>query len=261
MRKKEKQRNFTILIISILLIIILLGTLLLTAGSDNDDTKTSKKIVRHEDVITEENDTTPENTTSGNSAQAAENVFQPIYTSAGIVIEEVKSYAGKYLEDGSDEIVSNVMALQVKNETEESIQLADMSVADAEGNNYEFRITTLLPGQEMLILENNRVAYDETTEIVSAEITSLALFSEEPDLHENLFDIQTADNLITIKNISEETISAARVCYKNISGDIYIGGITYTVSIPELAPGESVDLPTRHFTEDASEVVFVTYAR
>ena len=269
MQKRRKKSNYSIFIILILLTICILAALLLIKDDDSAISENAENITQ--EVTADNKETSPESasktedsaesesSTGGESDVPAE--FQPIYTSAGIIIQEVKSYAGKYLEDGSDEVVSNVMSLLIKNDTEEAIQLADLSVADKAGNTYEFRITTLLPGQELLVLENNRAVYDATVELDSVDITSLALFSEEPSLHEDIFEIQGSDNLITIKNISEETISAARICYKNISGDIYIGGITYTVSIPQLLAGETLNMQTRHFTEDASEVVFLTYAK
>lgn len=269
MQKRRKKPNYSIFIILTLLILCLLAVLLLIKDDDSTISENAGNVTQ--EVTADDKETLPESASNSEESSESEpstelesgvtSEFQPIYTSAGIIIQEVKSYAGKYLEDGSDEIVSNVMALLVKNDTEESIQLADLSVADKAGNTYEFRITTLLPGQEMLVLENNRAIYDATVELDSVDITSLALFSETPSLHEDIFEIQGTDNLITIKNISEETISAARICYKNISSDIYIGGITYTVSIPQLLPGETLNMPTRHFTEDASEVVFVTYAK
>lgn len=190
-----------------------------------------------------------------------EEKFIPIKTTAGITILSAQSYAGKYIEDGSDEIVSNVMSLFVKNTGEKEIQLADFKVIDEDGNSYDFRLTTLLPDQEMIVLERNRKKYSEEVTLVSTEITNLAVFSESPSLQEDILVINGKQNLITVTNISKENIQAVRVCYKNIFDDIYMGGITYTVSIPELAPGQSVDLPTRHYTEDASEVVFVNYAK
>ena len=255
---KKKKLNFTIVIL--LLFCLFIG-LMFAKNKDSEKPETKKIYVRNDTVTPEDTETISEADAPEESEAEDTKTFQPVYTTAGIVIEEVKSYAGKYLEDGSDEIVSNVMALLVKNETEKSIQLADLTVTDNMSNTYEFRITTLLPRQELLVLESNRTAYEETVVIESAEVASLALFSEPPSLQEDVFEIQCSNNLITVKNISEETISAARICYKNISGDIYIGGITYTVSIPQLQPGESIQMPSRHYTEDTSEVVFVTYAK
>lgn len=187
--------------------------------------------------------------------------FHPLDTDAGITVLAVEGYDGKYVEDSSDESVSGVMALYVKNIDKKEIQLADLKVQDSEGNTYEFRITTLLPGQEMFVLEKNRAKYEDGMKIISASTVSLGVFAESPSLHEDVFEITTENNRIILKNISDEKVLAARVYYKNVLENIYIGGITYMASFQEILPGKSVELVTRHYTKDASEVVFVTYAK
>ena len=241
-------------------------------SEESETDKTEKDVVEEETSKNDAEEVTIEQTEENleeqeiveqetSTEEITESEFQPIETSAGITILAVQNYSGKYIEDGSDEIVSDVMSLYIKNNGEKAIQLADFKVFDEAGKSYEFRLTTLLPNQEMIILEKNREKYDGEVKVVSAEIINLAVFTEYPSLQEDIFEISGKQNLITVTNISEEEILTARVCYKNISDDIYIGGITYTVSVPELSPGQSVELPTKHYMEDGSQVVFVTYAK
>ena len=46
----------------------------------------------------------------------------------GLLVTKIGSYAGIYMEDGSDRIVSNMMMLLVKNTTGKDLQLARISV-------------------------------------------------------------------------------------------------------------------------------------
>lgn len=185
----------------------------------------------------------------------------PMDIGDGFTVLAVQSYDGKYIEDGSDEPVQNVMAAYVKNNGTRNIQLADFKLFDTNGKAYEFRLTTLLPGQEMIVLEKNRAGYDDKNIIVAAEVENFAVFSEDPHMCEDVLEIKIENNTFTVTNISDEKILAARICYKNIYEGIYLGGITYTSTIPEIAPGETVELATRHYSEGASKVAFVTYAK
>lgn len=190
-----------------------------------------------------------------------EGVIYPVDMGEGITLMAVQSYSGKFIEDGSDELVSEVMSLIVQNNGEKDVQLIDFKLVDQEGKTYQFRITTLMPGQTLIALENERASYKENVKIVSAEVEHFAEFSEKPQMAEDVFKIESQQNLIIVTNISDKKILAARVCYKNMIDGVYLGGITYTVSIPELLPGETVELSTKHYTKDTSQMVFVTYAK
>lgn len=201
---------------------------------------------------------------SGNTVSAENNTAavtaKEIDLGGDVFITEVKSFAGMYFEDGSDEIVSNVMMLMVENRGEENIQLADITAYDAAGNAYTFRITTLLPGSKVTVLEANRAEYSADKAIVSAEVTNLALFAKAPEMHEDVLEFTCSDHMVKVKNISGSSFAGGRVCYKNASGDIYIGGITYSLTIPALESGEETTLYATHFTEGASKLAFVSYA-
>ena len=51
-----------------------------------------------------------------------------------------------------------------------------------------------------------------------------------------------------------------KVFYKNKFKDKYIGGITYSGTIPALEKDEKIVLNSVHYFKDSSEVMFVTYA-
>lgn len=54
-------------------------------------------------------------------------------------------------------------------------------------------------------------------------------------------------------------MSQVYVYYKNASGDLLLGGITYRVGLTDLGPGETQSCYAGHFS-DGSRLLFVTYA-
>lgn len=82
---------------------------------------------------------------------------------------------------------------------------------------------------------------------------------ETVSLHEDLFDITTEQNTITVTNCGDSAVSQVYVYYKNASGDLLLGGITYRVGLTDLGPGETQSCYAGHFS-DGSRLLFVTYA-
>ena len=62
------------------------------------------------------------------------------------------------MEDGTDEVVSNVLMIVVRNTSERTLQYAEISLK-ADGKEAVFNISTLPPGEEMVALEKNRTEY------------------------------------------------------------------------------------------------------
>lgn len=63
----------------------------------------------------------------------------------GLRIERMDRYAGIYMEDGSNEVVQDVMMLQVRNTSEQDLQLARIRVHYADFT-AEFEVTNLPAG-------------------------------------------------------------------------------------------------------------------
>lgn len=178
----------------------------------------------------------------------------------GLYLLSVDPYSGPYVEDGSDEPVENVMAITVENQGDEPIQLSTVTLTAADGAEYSFTLTALPAGARVTVLEENRAAYKDGLEISGAVLSNVAGFNEPLSLHEELLSITASNQTLTIKNVSGQAFPGGRVCYKNVSNDGYLGGITYTVTIPAMAADEEVTLYAGHYTTGGSELLFVTYA-
>lgn len=176
----------------------------------------------------------------------------------GLEITAVGAYTGAYVEDGSNEVVSGVMMLTVHNGGEDAIQYGEIYL-ETDAGEAKFSLTTLLPGDTAVLLEQNRMAHENGT-ISSARTENVALFAEKPSLCEDKIEIGVLDGAINVKNISGEAIDGDVVIYyKNYSEGLYYGGITYRVRLEGGMEAEEIrQLMTEHFSAEGSRVVFVT---
>lgn len=213
-----------------------------------------------EETSNNTNDNTPDSTKEENDEQisgsSASQNKSPLILEGNIRICEIGKYIGSFVEDGSDEFVENVMMIVLENQGDQYIQLANVTV----NNQYMFEVTTLFPGEKIMVLEKNRTPYVENMSVTTTSIDDVALFREVPDLCEGVLKIDIKDGMVLVSNVSGKDFSGGKLFFKNKLSDKYLGGITYFLSLPELAKGQEVKLSSAHFREDSSELLFVTYA-
>lgn len=201
--------------------------------------------------------------------EAAENLIQGVEAAQtgeelsiklthGMEITQIGAYTGAYVEDGTDEVVSGVMMLVVTNTGTDYIQYGEINVTGGESV-YSFSLSTLMPGETVVLLEQSRMEYAEHSDY-TAEAVNVAVFDEAPALHEDKIQIQTLEGALNITNISGEAISGDVVIYyKNYAGGMYYGGITYRIRIEGgMAADEIRQVMTEHFSASGSKIAFVT---
>ena len=177
----------------------------------------------------------------------------------GLVIRDIGSYAGIYMEDGTDEVVSGILMLMVTNNGEATVQYAEISLTVGD-RMASFTMSTLPVGKSMILLEQSRMTYDKTADYTDASVKNLAFFPEEPGMCEDKIQIQSLDGAMNIQNISGNDITGDIVVYyKNSSADMLYGGITYRVRITGgLKAGEVRQIVSSHYSTSGSSIMFVT---
>lgn len=172
---------------------------------------------------------------------------------------DMGKYTGLYMEDGSDEIVSGVLMLKIVNNGDEPIQYAQITM-NYGGQTARFTVSTLLPGATMVLLEQERMAYDADAVCGDLKMEHVAVFQEPLSLCEEKLEIQILDGAINVTNISGEDITGdVRIYYKNYADGIYYGGITYMLRIQGGIPADGVkQLMASHFSDTGSVIMFVT---
>lgn len=176
----------------------------------------------------------------------------------GLTLLSLDTIAGVYVEDGSDTPSDGIFTAVFRNDAGSTLQLANI-VLTINGTEYHFQVSTLPAGESVRAMESGKQTAPESFESCVMSTENIAWFDSEPSLCESTFEIEQRDNALIVTNISDETVTAPiYLYYKNYDGEMYIGGITYSVSVQEdLAPGESVALPAGHFYTQSSKLMFV----
>ena len=173
--------------------------------------------------------------------------------STGILVEQLSNYNGYYIEDGQDAPVSDVAAIVVTNRSKSDLSFIGIGISQ-NGNSLAFSGSQIPAGATVIILEQDKRPYDgNPCYSCTANITK-----EELNLHEDKIKINAGSgDTFTVTNISGETLSSVKIQFKNYlpDEDVYVGGITYNVTIPDFEPDTEVEITSGHY--DARYTQFV----
>lgn len=182
----------------------------------------------------------------------------------GIYATDIGKYTGMYMEDGTDEVLSGILMLVVQNNGEQDIQYAEITMELGEQTAL-FKITTLPVGEKMVLLEQNRMQWDDTVDydLIYPMVDHIAYFQEPISALEEQLKIQIVDGAINVTNISGEDIAGnITVYYKNAAEDLLYGGITYRISVEGgLKTGEIRQVMTNHASDTGSRILFATISQ
>ena len=176
-----------------------------------------------------------------------------------VLITEYVSYTGAFMEDRTDEVLTDILAIRITNRGDKFIQTMDITLSNGD-TQAQFSVSTLFPGETVIVLEKNRMAFSTAPEFTQAETSSVALFDAHPGMCEDKLEIQCLNGVMNITNISGEDITGdILIYYKNYVAGVYYGGITYRIRLEGgLKSGEIRQGSAAHFNPDNSIVVFVT---
>lgn len=179
----------------------------------------------------------------------------------GIFATHIAGYTGMYMEDGSDEILSDILMMVVQNRGEQDIQYAEITM-DMDGETAHFTLTTLPVGESVVLLEQNRMAWSADVDYSGflPRVEAIAYFQEPISTLEDQLEVSIVDGAINVTNISGQDIPGTiTVYYKNAAEDIYYGGITYRVRVEGgLKAGEIRQIMTQHAHDTGSKILLVT---
>ena len=257
--KKKTCRKTRLITTVVLLTILLILVLLLAWGLNNtvdtplDDSVSTNDIP--ESLVPESvtQPTVPETVVQPTGEQKGNDLGK------GLVLLDVSKYTGIYMEDGTDEIVSDVLMLIVSNEGEQDIQYAELTVPTSNGEAV-FSLTTLPVGEKIVLLEQNRMLWSADEDYSNVSAKNIAVFSKPIDLYENQLKFQNLDGVINVTNISGQDINNdITIYYKNAATDLLYGGITYRIRLEGgLKSDEIRQIMVKHFTKSGSRIMFVT---
>lgn len=254
-KNKKKKNSRPMLIAAVCVLAVVLAAMIWVAVSMSQD----KDPVQETPGMDEYHDPIPVETTQPKTEQT-----QPMVQTQethpleqGLVITDMSNYAGIYMEDGSDEIVSGVMMVILENTSELDLQLARIEVV-YEDFTAAFEVTNLPAGQSVVLLEKSRSSMPGEDH-QRIDIKNVVFFDEPMTMMEDVLEISGGDGYLDVKNISGETLTGEIfIYYKNSARDLLYGGITYRARIENgIGAGETIRILTGHYTEGNSRILHV----
>ena len=117
----------------------------------------------------------------------------------GMEIVKVAKYTGIYMEDGTDDIVSGLLMIVVKNTGDTDIQYAEIEMPVNDKMAF-FKLTTLPAGESMVVLEQNRMEY-VNADIATAISKNVVLFDNKISLCEDTIKLSVNNGSINFSRI------------------------------------------------------------
>ena len=170
----------------------------------------------------------------------------------GIVIKQVSSYSGYFIEDGSDREVSGITAIVLENNGGD-LDFIGIGIAQGE-RNLAFSGSQIPAGATVIIQEQTGAAFtNDPFYSATANITP-----GEFEQYDGLITVKkNKDGTFSVINVSEETFPVVKVYFKNYlpEEDVYVGGITYSVTLEDVDPDTEVEVTATHY--DPEYTVFI----
>lgn len=271
-QKKKKKKSPIGWLIVLLILAVALVVVMLLVGAKLQKPQVTEPTAQHTapaHTVAEEEVQQTEQAEQTEPAESAGQMFGtdeqqpnetqlPIDLGEGLVVTKIASYAGLYLEDGTDEVVSGIMMIELENTSELDLQLAKITLEYGETPAL-FTVSNLPAGKKVVLLEQTRMPY--TSKAPEGARVENTVFLTAFEMHEDALEIIARDGVINVKNISGADIEKdIFIYYKNISGGVYYGGITYRARIEGgLKSGEIRQIITQHYDADGSEILMVSY--
>lgn len=177
-------------------------------------------------------------------------------------VTAVGRYTGAYVEDGSDEEVTDVLALIVENTGDTWVEYAELTM-DCGGQTARFVLSVLPAGSSVLLMETSRMTYAPGTACCVKAEAKVAELSDRVMDFSGEFVLYPDDGVINVENVSgEDHPEVVAVCYKNYRYGLYIGGICYRARFENgIAAGEIVQSIQSHYTNEDSVILFMSYEK
>lgn len=173
-----------------------------------------------------------------------------------LVIQRIASYNGMYLEDGNDTTVSDVAMILLYNSGSQAVEYANITMK-YDDKELSFTASAIPAGGKVTVQESNKSSCSSSDLVECtadvATLDTLGMAQEAVKVEDN------GDNSITITNLTDQNIVTIRVFYKYYLADqdAYLGGITYTAKISDLAAYDSIVVTPSHYASAGSTVVMV----
>lgn len=175
-----------------------------------------------------------------------------------LTIESLGQYTGPFVEDGSDTPTANVVALLLKNNSEQMLQYGELQLKVNDETTITFKVSNLPSKTSALVLESTgKVDFNKDNKYEYVDSLS-ADFVDGASMMADKINVTTEDKKIKIRNISDEDLGTVYVYYKYIQeGGAYLGGITYRSKFENVTADKELEVDAGHFSKDTSVILMI----
>ena len=180
----------------------------------------------------------------------------PIVLEDQLVIESLGGYEGPFLEDGTYEEVSDVVAVKVHNQGFNPIKNTYFTLKTDQGI-YTFRGSTILSDQTCVLLELSRQPYRGE---IAAQCTGTVILEDKDNLMISGVSVEeSGEDAVRVTNATGYDLDNICLCYKTYFAqtDTLMGGITYEIEIKEIPSGESKSLKLPFYVIGYSKIIAI----
>lgn len=169
------------------------------------------------------------------ATEAEELLALPRDLGSGLTLQAVLPFSGPNVDaDGAES--DQLATIIVQNDGGMAVGAADITLTCEDGAELHFRVTDLPVGGSCYAFELNSAQYTGENRVcaASAEV--------EPDGSLSVdyrVSVMVQDGGLVLVNMTEDTLHNVTVRYRTDTGGTYFGGLSYTATVEELAPGAS----------------------
>ena len=173
--------------------------------------------------------------TEESATEAEELLALPRDLGSGLTLQAVLPFSGPNVDaDGAES--DQLATIIVQNDGGMAVGAADITLTCEDGAELRFRVTDLPVGGSCYAFELNSAQYTGENRVcaASAEV--------EPDGSLSVdyrVSVIVQDGGLVLVNMTEDTMHNVTVRYRTDTGGTYFGGLSYTATVEELAPGAS----------------------
>lgn len=257
-KRKEKRDTWIVLCFAAVAVLVVLIMLIVIIGGSQPP-QPAVQTAGSTAAELQDPDTAPSYDIPGYTAVAGAELGQ-FHDSLSLI--SVGRYTGAYVEDGSDEEITDVAAIVVQNTGAERIEYCVIKLPYGEESLY-FNVSALPAGASALVMEAGRSIYSEHMVFSAAQCLQFALPTAEQRVEfGDSFRLNAMDGVINITNLTNQDFTApVKVFYKTeLEYNLFLGGIAYSVTAQNGVPaGETVQILSSHYQAGESQILYMTY--
>ena len=174
-----------------------------------------------------------------------------------LVITSVGKYTGTYPELGTDEQVEDILALVVENTSDKIVSYSSFTVEYDDEKMCTFNPTNIPAHQSVLVFSNGEaVAYSDVKKLECTD--SMAVMTTELPILEGVVGVDFVDGQFVVTNLTSDDLGDVYIRYKTCTqGNTYLGGITYSVMVPNVEGYETYKVDADNFDEETGVIIAV----